>query len=190
MKKTIKLKQNNLFRLIFLYFISMIISNYIKTNTLISNLIPINNSTALFSGHISSIVSSIFIIVLILIIFAICYFVRDIFFEDLELKSIYNSLEIIIITFILVEIIRIFLIYFVLLDEIKKIDINSSIVEQLNLTDWYYYNNAIYSLLVILGSVIFFVDIYIQEKKIIPALVFGLIFFFCFYLINVNILDF
>lgn len=190
MTNTIKLEKSNFIKYLLYYFAIMLASNYIKTNYLVNHLVLDGVNTALFSAHLSSIVSSIFIIILIIIIILISIFVKDIFFEEINSHSIFTAIKSVLITFIIVEFLRIFVIYFILFDEIKSIDINGNIEQQLFNTNWYDYNSIIYAFLIIFGSILFAIEIYFKEHKIIPSIVFGLIFIGCFYLINVNIFDF
>lgn len=189
MTNTIKLKQSNFVKYLFYYFIIMLISNFIKTNYLVNYLVSNGVNTALFSGHISSIISSIFILLLLVVIILISIFTKDLFFEKINSESIFNAIKSVLIAFIIIEFIRILLIYFILLNEIKMIDIKGDIEQQLYNTDWYSYNSIIYAFLILFGSFVFGIEIYFKEHKILPSIIFGLIFLSCFYLINVNIFD-
>jgi len=186
---TIQLKQSNFIKYLFYYFIVMLISNYIKTNYLINSLVLNSVDIALLSGHLSSIISSIFILILFVIIVLICVFIKDIFFEEINIEIIFNAIKTVIIVFIFFELIRILLMYFVLFNEIKKIDLSGDIKQQLYDTDWYFYNSIIYIFLVIYGALMFGIEIYTKEHKIIPTIIFSIVFLSCFYLINVNIFD-
>ena len=189
MTNTIQLKQSNFIKYLFYYLIVMLISNYIKTNYLISSLILNSVDIALLSGHLSSIVSSIFVFLLFIIIILICIFIKDLFFDEVNSESIFSAIKTVLIAFMLVELIRMLLIYFVLLDEIKKIDVSGDIKQQLYDTDWYHYNSIVYTFLIVYGSLIFGIEIYTKEHKIIPSIIFSLVFLSCFYLINFNIFD-
>jgi len=147
MTNTIQLKQSNFIKYLFYYLIIMLISNYLKTNYLINNLVLNSVDIALLSGHISSIVSSIFILLLFIIIISISIFIKDIFFDEIKSESIFDAVKTVLIAFIITEFIRILLIYFLLLNEIKKIDISGDLEQQLYDTDWYYYNSIIHTFL-------------------------------------------
>ncbi|HIP33452.1 MAG TPA: hypothetical protein EYG89_01670 [Bacteroidia bacterium] len=189
MTNTIQLKQYNFVKYLFYYLIITLISNYIKTNYLINSLVLNNVNIALLSGHLSSIISSLFILLLFIIIIVICVFIRDVFFEEINLESIFDAIKSVIITFMIIELIRMLLIYFVLRNELNKIDVAGDIEQQLYNTDWYYYNSSIYTYLVIVGGLLFGIKVYAKEHKIIPSIVFSLVFLGAFYLINVSIFD-
>lgn len=186
---TIQLKQSNFVKYLLYYLALMLASNYIKTNYLVNSLVSEGVDIALLSGHISSIVSSLFIIILFIIIITICVFIIDIFFNEINTQSIFDAIKSVITVFIILEVVRILSIYFILLDEIKKIDVSENIIEQLNNTDWYLYNSIFQTFLVFYGSIVFGIEIYSKEHKIIPSVIFGLVFLSCFYLININIFD-
>ena len=141
----------------------------------------------MITSHISSIISSIFIILLLVIIITLCYFLREIFFKEINLESIFASITNVILLFVSIELFRIVLIYFILIDEIKKIDTSENVIQQLNETKWYHYNSLINIFLVIFGAFVFSIVIYDKEKKMIPSIVFGLVFICCFYLINISV---
>lgn len=189
MTKTIKLNQTNFIKYLFLYFAVMLIYNYIKTDYLIKNLVEYGVDIALLSGHISSTTSSIFIILRIIMILVMCSIIKDLFFEEVKNESIFDAIKTVIIVFIIVELIRMILFYFILIDEIKDIDISKDIVEQLGNTKWFYLNSLIYILLTIYGSLTFGIYFYIKEHKVIPAFIFSLIFFCSFFFSNIAIFN-
>ncbi len=186
MKKKIQLKKSNFIKYLILYFILMMISNFIKTECLVNNLVIESVDVALISGHISSIISSLFIIFLLIIIIVICYFIKEIFFESLNFESVLDSIKTVIITFIIFELFRIALVYFVLFDEIKQIDVNTNIMEQLYNTDWYFVNSKMNLVLIFLGTILFGTEIYSKEHEIFPSITFSIIFMCSFYLVNVD----
>ncbi len=189
MAKTIKLKQANFIKYLFFYFIAMLICDAIKTNYLVNSLVKYGVDVALLSGHLSSITASIFVVLRLVLIVIMCILVRDLFFEEtIQNNSIFEATKIILIIFILVEFIRVLLIYFVLFEEVESIDTSKDIIEQLNNTKWFYYNSLIYKLLTIYGSVLFGAYIYLLERKVIPAIIFGIVFFACFFFSNIDIL--
>ncbi len=189
MTKTIRLKQANFIKYLFFYFIAMLICDAIKTNYLVNSLVKYGVDVALLSGHLSSITASIFVVLRLVLIVITCILVRDLFFEEkIHNKTIFEATKVILIIFILVEFIRVLLIYFILFEEVKHIDISGDIITQLNNTKWFYYNSLIYTLLTIYGSLLFGGYIYLLERKIIPAIVFCLVFFACFFLSNIDIL--
>lgn len=189
MTNTIKLKQANFIKYLFLYFIIMLICDAIKTNYLVNSLVKYGLDVALVSGHLSSITASIFVVLRLVLIVIMCILVRDLFFEEqIQRNSIFEATKVILIILIIVEFIRLSLIYFILFEEVKNIDTSKEIIEQLNNTDWFYYNSFIYTLICIYGSLFFCIYCYILERKIIPSLIFGIVFFSCFYFSNFDIL--
>ncbi len=189
MAKTVKLKQTNFIKYLFFYFIAMIICDAIKTNYLVNSLVKYGVDVALLSGHLSSVTASIFVVLRLVLIVIMCILIRDLFFEEkIHNNSIFEATKVILIIFILVEFIRVLLIYFVLFEEVKSIDISKDIIEQLNNTKWFYYNSLIYKLLMIYGSLLFGIYIYILERKIVPAVTFCIVFFVCFFFSNIDIL--
>ena len=187
MKNVIQLKQSNFIKYLLIYFITMVIGNYIKTTNIVNFLVSKSVDVVLITSHISSIISSIFIILLLVIIITLCYFLREIFFKEINLESIFASITNVILLFVSIELFRIVLIYFILIDEIKKIDTSENVIQQLNETKWYHYNSLINIFLVIFGAFVFSIVIYDKEKKMIPSIVFGLVFICCFYLINISV---
>jgi len=187
MSNVIQLNKSNFIKYLLIYFIIMLVGNYIKTTNVVNLLVSESVDVVLITSHISSVISSIFIILLLIIIVAICYFLRDIFFKVINTESIFASIKTVIIIFILIELFRVFLIYFVLIDEIRKIDVSRDILQQLDNTDWYYYNSLINIFIVIFGGYVFAIEMYDKEKKIIPAIIFSLVFICSFYLLNVNV---
>jgi hypothetical protein len=143
MKNVIQLKQSNFIKYLLIYFVIMLIGSYIKTTNVVNFLVTKSVDVVLITSHISSVISSIFIILLLIIIITTCYFLREIFFKEINLESIFASIKSVILIFILTELFRILLIYFILIDEIRKIDTSENIVQQLNDTDWYHYNSLI-----------------------------------------------
>lgn len=189
MKNVIQLKQSNFVKYLLIYLVVMLIANFVMNNNIVNSLELNSLKFVLISSHISVIMSSVFVILLLIAIVTTCYFIREIFFEKIDIESIFSSIKTVIILFIFIELVRVFLVYFVLLDEIEKFDFSGDVIQQLYDTYWYYYNSAINIFLVIVGGLFFGIEIYSKERKIIPSIIFSSVFLFSFYLINVNIFD-
>ncbi|WP_044401287.1 hypothetical protein [Lacinutrix sp. Hel_I_90] len=189
MKNVIQLKESNFIKYLLIYFIVMLINNFIRTSNIVNSLVSESGDVVLFSGYMSSIISSMFVILLLIIVITICYFIKEIFFEEVKRESIFGSIKTVIILFIFIELFRVFLVYFVLLDEIEKFDFSGDVIQQLHNTYWYFYNSSINIFLIVVGGLFFGIEIYNKEHKIIPAIIFSTVFLCSFYLINVNIFD-
>lgn len=187
MSNVIHLNRSNFVKYLILYFIVMLASNYFRISIVINYLVSKSVEITLITGNISSVISSVFIILLLLAIITTCYFIRDVFFQKISNETIFDSIKTVIILFIFIELARIFLIYFILIDEVKKIDVSRDIMEQLNNTDWYNYNSYINIFIIVFGSFLFGIQIYDKENKITPSIAFSLVFLLGFYLVNTNL---
>ncbi len=181
MNLIINLNKINFVKYLLIYFIIMLITNYYRISNIIDHLLRSNVSVSMTSVYISSVFTSIFIVLVFPLVILICFYLREIFFSTLKIESIFSATRQAVVIFIVFELVRFLSIELILIDEIHKIRSFDNFINKLNETLWFRYNLMINFVSIIIGAYVFGIKLYDQEEKIIPSIVFSIIFIIIFY---------
>jgi|GEM_PF-3112840 len=120
--------------------------------------------SARVSAVISLFVSSLISIIIIALLCGILCLCNIIFEFEIKNTDLVDCVSCSVYVFILFELIRLVLCFFLLGNELKPLIIDNNIVEQLKNTRWFFYDSILRYVMIFTGSVVFSINMYVTKR--------------------------
>lgn len=117
------------------------------------------------SSNVNMIITSLFVIFTIILILIICYFVIEIFNFRISMNSVIQAFALITLTFTLFQFIRLFIDFAMLKIPISNLIDDNSFFTKLKTTKWFHYVTILDYLMIISGTFVLGLEMYIQEER-------------------------
>ncbi|QTE22382.1 hypothetical protein [Polaribacter cellanae] len=117
------------------------------------------------SSNVNMIITSLFVIFIIILILIICYFVIEIFDFNISMNSVIQAFALITLIFTVFQFIRLFIDFTMLKLPISNLIDDNSFFAELKTTKWFHYITILDYLMILVGIFVLGLEIYIQEEK-------------------------
>nr|WP_315170236.1 hypothetical protein [uncultured Flavobacterium sp.] len=145
------------------YLLILSISGILKSNIIIDIIPSELINSAKISSYVSVIISSTISILIIGFMICIVYFLNIIFALGINEKSLIVSFGNAIFVFILFEVIKFIFAYVMLEKDIRNITFSENLIESIKETSWFYYDNILKLLMIIMSSLVYIITLKIKE---------------------------
>lgn len=177
--------------LLIIYFIILIVIGIIKSNILIEILPTELVNTAKISSYVSIVISSIISAIVIGLIIGMLFFLNVIFDININENNLVSSFDNPVLVFIVFELIKFTLAYFMLENEISRISFSDNFLEEIKLTSWYLYDTILKYLMIFISTITYCFTLYNREKeiKISVLIIFSIVLLTGFYISTIDFFD-
>lgn len=177
--------------LLIIYFIILVVVGIIKSNILIDILPTELVYTAKISSYVSIVISSIISAIVIGLIIGMLFFFNVIFDININENNLVSSFDNPVLVFIVFELIKFTLAYFMLENEISRISFSDNFLEEIKLTSWYLYDAILKYLMIFISTITYCFTLYNREKeiKISVLIIFSIVLLTGFYISTIDFFD-
>lgn len=177
--------------LLIIYVIILIVIGIIKSNILIDILPTELVNTAKISSYVSIVISSIISAIVIGLIIGMLFFLNVIFDLNINENDLISSFDNSVLAFILIELIKFILAYFILENEISRISFSENFLEEIKLTSWYLYDTILKYIMIFISTITYCLTLYNRQKEIKFSIliIFSLVLLTGFYISTIDFFD-
>ncbi len=137
------------------------------------------------SSNINMLISSLFIIIVLMIILSACCFTSEIFNLKISTNSIIQAFISVALTFTFFQLFKLIIDIIFLEGSYVDITDESSLIKSLKNTEWFKYISIADYLMVTTSTIVLFITMYLQEKKqnLFSILILTSIFLICYFIV-------